>query len=763
VIAEKDRKSLLLKAGAIYEKKGDLEQSIRHYLKAKDLTCAANVMQHAGMKLLKMGRMGDLTHWLQALPEDTVKDNPWLLFFLCMTRRFKGVQENLNTLPMALESFRKRKEMPGVLFCLAALLEAIIAAGLPWKYLKKALDEAEPLLDSTNLDSYPYEKALLFSQFGYGHALRGNLHEGILALQQCFLLSSNLGDPILQADCLSHCIVAFTMSGEYFSANEYSKKLEKVAADCPLPELQTLHLLANSILCSFKGEVKRAKKLIELALEKIESHGLIYYYPVALMYKVFYCAFSEIYSEMESVGNQLVDMASSMGNDVLAASTTFFLGLNAYRQGNYEKAKKLIDKSHDICSPKNTNTQMQWYASKIVRVLISLRLKGGSGTENDLLEALGFFTRVNNRRFLAEIHLSMALLKWQQSRKDEVIGHLNTGFGLAEEVQHDHFLIMNGKDRVRACTLAVELNASKALSYAEHLLISKFASLSKQELKRLEKRKDRRIRRKAKEIKLAISREYAPQLRIETLGGFNVFKDGFPLNEKDWTGSQPKNLLKAIVAVGQEKRVHKEVLIDALWPDSKAEAAEKTFKTALHRLRKAIEPVMKNSPGFLYVHLKEKKVYLDSELCTVDAWEFLSLVKEGQELQNKGNNEAAISAYRKAIGLYKGTFLPRDLYASWADSKRHELKQQYVDLLLTSAKIEETRGSLTKAITLYEKAIREDPYLELTYQRLMTLYFDRGKRNEALKVYEKCKKAMREGLDTKPDPVTKAIHKKISA
>jgi len=83
--------------------------------------------------------------------------------------------------------------------------------------------------------------------------------------------------------------------------------------------------------------------------------------------------------------------------------------------------------------------------------------------------------------------------------------------------------------------------------------------------------------------------------------------------------------------------------------------------------------------------------------------------------------------------------------------------------LLRSAKIEETRGSLTKAIALYEKVIREDPYLELTYQRLMTLYFDRGKQNEALKVYEKCKKALREGLDTKPDSVTKAIHKKISA
>lgn len=754
----KGRQALSIRAGTIYEERGELEFAVRHYLDGKNFKAAANVMQYAGMDLLKLGRISDLNYWLQSLPENMVEDNPWLLFYRCMTRRFKGVQENLRKLPIALERFKEQNDMQGVLLCSAGILEAIIAAGLKWKYLKKALEKAEALLDAEHIDTYPYEKALLFSQYGYGHTLRGNIPQGILALQKCFLLSSSLKDPMLQADCLSHCIVAFTMMGDYLSAAEYSKKLEKAAGECPLPELKTLYFVVNSMLCSFKGEAEEAKKLIEMALEQVENNGLVYYYPVTLMYKVFYCAFSEIYSEMDSVGNQLVQLASSMGNPVLEASTTFFLGLNAYREGNYKKAKKLIECAHQICSPKMTNTQMQWYASKLVRNLLSLELKDESGTERDLEEALGFYTRINNQRFMAEIHLTMALLKWQKNEKDESLGHLTEGFGLAEEVQHDHFLIMNQKDRTKACILAIELGSDRSFHYAERLLVTKFAPWSETELKRLMLSKNKSIRRKAIDIMIAIRRESVPSLKMITLGRFRVLKGDIPVKRKEWQGEQPKALLKSIITHGL-RGVSPELIMEDIWPES--ETGEKRFKVLLHRLRKSLEPDMEQTVGSCYVHLKKNRLYLDEDLCVIDAQRFRTIVEQGVKKQESGDSKAALVLFKEAMDIYKGDFLPEDLYSLPIEQKREKLRRMYLDVLIRMARIYEDRGTMSRAISLYRKVVQTDALMEKAYQRMMMLYFERGERNEAIRVYEDCKKALSEILDSEPDRVTTSIYNKI--
>jgi len=68
---------------------------------------------------------------------------------------------------------------------------------------------------------------------------------------------------------------------------------------------------------------------------------------------------------------------------------------------------------------------------------------------------------------------------------------------------------------------------------------------------------------------------------------------------------------------------------------------------------------------------------------------------------------------------------------------------------------------LKKAAECYKRAIQTDPLLEESYQSLMIFYSNKGMYNEALRTYEACKKALKTGLKTKPDPVTTAIYQKI--
>ena len=61
----------------------------------------------------------------------------------------------------------------------------------------------------------------------------------------------------------------------------------------------------------------------------------------------------------------------------------------------------------------------------------------------------------------------------------------------------------------------------------------------------------------------------------------------------------------------------------------------------------------------------------------------------------------------------------------------------------------------------YKKVIGINNVLEDAYQRLMVLYSNMGKINEGLKVYEMCRKTLRDELDVEPDQVTVALYEKI--
>ena len=68
--------------------------------------------------------------------------------------------------------------------------------------------------------------------------------------------------------------------------------------------------------------------------------------------------------------------------------------------------------------------------------------------------------------------------------------------------------------------------------------------------------------------------------------------------------------------------------------------------------------------------------------------------------------------------------------------------------------------SFRKAIETCKRIIRIDPLHERAYQGPMAVYFCRGMRNQALRVYEDCKKAL-ETLDTDSSELTQSLYMKI--
>ena len=331
---------------------------------------------------------------------------------------------------------------------------------------------------------------------------------------------------------------------------------------------------------------------------------------------------------------------------------------------------------------------------------------------------------------------------------------------IAETRKYEHFIFLSPRDLLETCLLALELKVPEAMDYAGYLLSTRLSSIAGEDLKKLSRHSDPDLREKTLQIRRRVHRSKVPHLRINTLGGFLVFRGNHLMEEKEWDRHLSKYLLMAIASYGTQK-IPKDLLMDDLWPDANLASASANLKLTLHRLRKSVEPFHDDEFNSSYIHLHENYIFLDEELCHVDTDQFLSLINKGEEKEKAGNFKEALSFYTEAIGAYKGHFLPEVSDASWADRRREELREKFIELLNNLAKLYEKQGAMKKGISSYKKAINADPLIEESYQKLMILCRNVGMQNEALKTYEACEKALKAGLKSKPEPTTTALYKEI--
>ena len=79
----------------------------------------------------------------------------------------------------------------------------------------------------------------------------------------------------------------------------------------------------------------------------------------------------------------------------------------------------------------------------------------------------------------------------------------------------------------------------------------------------------------------------AAKVEIRMLGGFEVLLDGAPVPAAGWPRPQAATLVK-LLALAPGRRLHREQLVDRLWPDlTVAEAAPRLHKLA-HYARRAL-------------------------------------------------------------------------------------------------------------------------------------------------------------------------------
>jgi len=759
-VGEEERRSLFLKAGDLYEQREELENAVKYFLEAKAYPQAVSVIERLGMDLLRKGRKGDLLVWILGLPEQIVQENPWLLLFLAMSRRYTLGVENVVSFDKAHRLFKEKGDIRGYLVSLGQLIDVSVHSGVHPLPVKELIQEGESILQSSELGQNPEEKAMLWNSLGHAYVLvEGDIRRGISACQNAYLISKQIGDIALQASALNFAALGSVFVGEFSQAEEMLKRAEHLIERTVYPELKATNLMINCVMGNHQGDFAKSQSLIDRLKGEIEKYGFLSMTPWIPEIAGYLSLSRGEFLEAIQSGNQYLNMAIALKNGFLKGLALRLLGLIYLHQGDFKKAKEFTEQSVEALT-KEGRSAYELYGVKVLMGLIRYHLKDYEEAEGNCKEALRYFYDQSSYDSMAEAHFVMACLKSAQGMKDEAARHLQTGFKIAEERKYDYFYLLGTKYLTKACVLALDLQVSEAVDYASRLLSTRLSSVAEEEIQKLSNHPDSRTRKKVQEIRRKIRQPKVPRLRIETLGGFRVFRGDSLIKEEEWDRKQPKKLLMAMVTFGGP-RIPKEILLDIFWPEERPDAAEKNFKTALQRLRKSLEPSAHKEFGSSYVHLQDKTIFLPPELCQVDADLFLSDLKKGEEREKRNDVKEAIAFYNDAANLYKGDFLPEELYLPGVDRKREELRERYIGVLHKLASLYERQGALKKAIECHKKAVQTDPLLEESYQKLMTLYSNRGMYNEALKIYEACRKALKAELKTRPEPMTTALYNKV--
>ena len=247
----------------------------------------------------------------------------------------------------------------------------------------------------------------------------------------------------------------------------------------------------------------------------------------------------------------------------------------------------------------------------------------------------------------------------------------------------------------------------------------------------------------------------APEaLRLQLLGDFRLWVGSTEIDPERWRLRKSRTLVK-LLALAPDHQLHREQVLELLWPDHEPEAAANNLHQALHAARRILEPASTNSPHYLQFRDEVLSLCPDAPLWT-DVEAFEAAAAQARQAQDP-------ALYRAALELYTGDLLPEDRYEDWAAQRRESLRQTHLTLLLDLARLLEGRGEYAPAIETLQRVLVADPAHEEAHIGLMRLHALAGHRQQALRQYQALQDALRRELDADPSPDSTRLYQDLLA
>ena len=252
-----------------------------------------------------------------------------------------------------------------------------------------------------------------------------------------------------------------------------------------------------------------------------------------------------------------------------------------------------------------------------------------------------------------------------------------------------------------------------------------------------------------------------PQLKIRCFGHFELMLGEQDLPRSAFPRRDAITLLKMLV-LRAGKQVHRERLIDWLWPGAGGASGVNRLHGVVHALRGVIEPHASERRWKYLLNEGDTYSFSPADSTFVDLirfQEYLSLARRDQ--RDTGFAPQVAHYLEQAVELYRGDLFEDDEAPEWCDVERIALQREFVEALASLARIYSTLGEAKRAIDVLRRALSYDPGREDLHHDLIVNLVKLGRHKEAKEQISDCMRLLRDELGVEPTAETQRLYRTI--
>ncbi len=240
-----------------------------------------------------------------------------------------------------------------------------------------------------------------------------------------------------------------------------------------------------------------------------------------------------------------------------------------------------------------------------------------------------------------------------------------------------------------------------------------------------------------------------PDVVVRALGRLDVQAAGGQVAA--WGGQRTRTLFQYLLM--HRRPVHREVLMELLWPGHTYSSARNNLNVCFYGLRRVLGVT---SPGARYIVYGDACYSLNRELAwEIDRDRFVDAAERGLRRPGHGTPADMVAVLERAVSAYAGPLFDGDPAADWFLPERTALQELFLQVLERLATLLAEQGDVDGAQHALERLLREDGCRESAHRLLMRCFARRGQRDLVARQFQRC--AARLGADLEITPSAETI------
>ena len=242
------------------------------------------------------------------------------------------------------------------------------------------------------------------------------------------------------------------------------------------------------------------------------------------------------------------------------------------------------------------------------------------------------------------------------------------------------------------------------------------------------------------------------QLRVQTLGGFQVWRGDEAIPSNGWRREKARQLFQLLITY-RTSPLDRDQICEHLWPEADLATAQRNFKITLNTLYQVLEQEREPGTESAFI-LREGSTYSlrPGADIALDVDAFVNAVKD---------SKGSIGQLESAIQLYHGEYLPDTLYETWAAEERERLQSMFLESADRLAEVYIQQKRFTDAVDTCQRLLANDNCWERAYRNLMQAYAGLGDRGQIGRTYQRCVQILKNELDVAPSPETETLYQQL--